>query len=151
MIDSAEEFKTAFLMIRWIHFTVAMLSILSDYLGRQGGANLKRAYTQSGLVLLSKALEVMQVVLYQSAIFYVQFIFGTASLDNTLTTTLPGATGQVKSWLVIEIIGFYMIIIGAITFLILETCTSIFNENAVKETIRKERDIIKYSMRTIEW
>lgn len=129
-------------MLRWTHFTVVILVVLSDYLGRQKGANLKRAYTSSGLILLSKALEVVQVVLYQSAIFYVQFIFGISSLDDTLTTALPGATGEVKSWLLIEIIGFYMIIIGAITFLLLETCTSIFNEDTAKETERKERDII---------
>jgi len=64
---------------------------------------------------------------------------------------LPGATGEVKSWLLIEIIGFYMIIVGAIVFLLLETCTSIFNENTPKESERKDRDIIKYSVRTIEW
>mmetsp|Transcript_42792 Transcript_42792/g.30857 ORF Transcript_42792/g.30857 Transcript_42792/m.30857 type:complete len:91 (+) Transcript_42792:512-784(+) len=44
-----------------------------------------------------------------------------------------------------------MIIVGAIVFLLLETCTSIFNENTPKESERKDRDIIKYSVRTIEW
>jgi hypothetical protein len=77
---------------------------------------------------------------------------GTETLQENLTIGLPaGANGEVKSWLLIEIIAFYMIIIGAIVFLVLESCTSIINENVAKESIRGSQDIIKYSIRTLDW
>lgn len=44
-----------------------------------------------------------------------------------------------------------MIIVGAITFLLLETCSSIIDEDKIKEPARKDKDIIKYSTKTIEW
>lgn len=125
--------------------------MISDALAQPRGKDLTRTTDHSGLVLFSRALEVLQVVLYQGAIFYDQYIIGTQSLGGDLEDGLPGATGQVKCWLVVEIIAFYMIIVGAITFLVLETCSSIFDEDKVKEPVRKDRDIIKYSTRTIEW
>lgn len=90
----------------------------------------------------------MQVVLYQGAIFYDQFIIGTS---DSLTAHLDGSTGEVKSFLVIEIYSFYMIIFGAIVFLFIEIMSSVFNEDKIKEPCRKNRDIIKYSNRTVEW
>jgi len=93
----------------------------------------------------------MQVVLYQGAIFYDQFIMGTEALSDNLTDHDHDATGEVKAWLFIEIIAFYMIVAGAIVFLIIETCTSIVNDGVFKEPVRSSEDIIKYSIRTLEW
>jgi len=107
--------------------------------------------TSTGLVLFSKSLEVLQVVLYQGAIFFDQYTIGTAETSGDLSDNLVGATGEVKAFLVIEIFAFYMIIVGAIVFLIMESCSSIINEDVVKEPSRHQRDIIKYSTRTIEW
>lgn len=117
---------------------------------KQTGTPKERA-TTSGFLLFGKFVEVMQVVLYQGAIFYDQYIMGTEKLSDNLTNHLPDANGEVKAWLLIEIIAFYMIIIGAITFLILESCTSIINEEVPKEPARSGQDIIKYSIRTLEW
>lgn len=113
-------YKAAFLGLRWVHFTVAFLFVLSEVLGNVHQSKTLNKGTSTGLNLFAKFLEVLQVVLYQGAIFFDQYTIGTADLNSYLKNSLEGATGEVKSFLIIEIYSFYMLIAGAITFLLVE-------------------------------